>query len=292
MPDKLCWRLGPETVTAMGPQELRLDVSMIGEKTRKPEHAIIHEVQNSCSEKELSRIRESWPTYVTNLRKRFHCKVTLLAMCPDERSARVVGESVDTGHPGFIFTPVTYWPGMLAAAIDPTSARTWPELVLLAATSQLSEDERRRVLEMVPAAVASFDDDRGVIYYEFIRTRLPEAARLELEEIMTISLENFTWESDFALKHQAIGRKEGRAEGEAVGRAEGEAVGRAEGEAVAVLTVLAARGIEVDAVARELILACGDTERLTEWLTRAVSVTSVEDLFVDSDNARIVGADQ
>ncbi len=52
VPDKLCWRLGPETVTAMGPQELRLDVSMIGEKTRKPEHAIIHEVQNSCSKKE------------------------------------------------------------------------------------------------------------------------------------------------------------------------------------------------------------------------------------------------
>ncbi len=201
-------------------------------------------------------------------------------MCPDEHSARLVGESVEIGHPGFIFTPVTYWPGMLAAAIDPTSARAWPELVLLAATGQLGEDERRRVLEMVPSAIDSFDGDRGVLYHDYIRARLPEAARLELEEIMTISLENYAWESDFALKHQAIGR------------AEGEAVGRVEGEATAVLTVLAARGIEVDAVARELILACGDTERLTRWLTRAVSVTSVEDLFVNSDNAGIVGADQ
>ncbi|MFE3002125.1 hypothetical protein ACFXG4_45050 [Nocardia sp. NPDC059246] len=92
---------------------------------------------------------------------------------------------------------------------------------------------------------------------------------------MSISVENYQWESEFARRHQAIGHAEGVAEG----RAEGMAEGRAEGEASAILTVLRALGIEVDGPARERILACADLERLSDWLTRAVTVAAVAELF-------------
>ncbi|MFE3956950.1 hypothetical protein ACFXPS_22560 [Nocardia sp. NPDC059091] len=120
---------------------------------------------------------------------------------------------------------------------------------------------------MVLRALETFGPERGLIYYDYISARLPEAARIELEAIMSISVENYQWESEFARRHQAIGHAEGVAEG------------RAEGEASAILTVLAARGIEVDGAARERILACADLERLSDWLTRAVTVAAVAELF-------------
>ncbi|WP_433566149.1 hypothetical protein ACQP1O_13545 [Nocardia sp. CA-151230] len=88
---------------------------------------------------------------------------------------------------------------------------------------------------------------------------------------MSISVENYQWESEFARRHQAIGHAEGKAQGVAEGKAEG--------EASAILTVLAARGIEVDGAARERIRACADLERLSDWLIRAVTVAAVAELF-------------
>ncbi|MCX4095160.1 hypothetical protein [Nocardia sp. alder85J] len=84
---------------------------------------------------------------------------------------------------------------------------------------------------------------------------------------MTISLDKYRWESEFALRHQALGR------------AEGEAVGRAEGEATAILTVLAARGITVDASTRRRISECWDLELLAQWLRRVAIVSTAAELF-------------
>ncbi|MBI5538361.1 MAG: hypothetical protein HY898_36900 [Deltaproteobacteria bacterium] len=64
----------------------------------------------------------------------------------------------------------------------------------------------------------------------------------------------------------------------AQGRAEGQAQGRAEGRAESILTVLRARGLEVSDAARTRILACADTTMLEQWLARAVSCASVEEL--------------
>lgn len=279
----------------LGPIELRLDVSLVGDNEKKPEYAIIQEVQNSCAEDDLKRIRGSWPEYVTSLRKRLGCQVVLLAYCPDERTAAAIGQPVETGHPGFVFAPVTYWPGKLPAVTDPVAAVQWPELVLLSVPGHVRNAERRRVLEMVPQAVAGFGQERGLFYYDYVCARLPEAARLELEKIMSISAETYRWESDFALRHQAIGhdkglaegraeghfvgRIKGRAEGRLEGRAEGRTEGKAEGEATSILTVLEARGIEVDTTTRERVLTCSDLEQLSRWLIRAVQATTATEIF-------------
>jgi hypothetical protein len=61
--------------------------------------------------------------------------------------------------------------------------------------------------------------------------------------------------------------------------AEGEAKGHAEGEACMVLRVLAARGLEVSAKAREQVLSCTDTSQLETWVDRAAIAASVEEVF-------------
>ncbi|MEV0903003.1 hypothetical protein, partial [Actinoplanes sp. NPDC049802] len=62
---------------------------------------------------------------------------------------------------------------------------------------------------------------------------------------------------------------------------EGKAEGKAEGEAAAVLTVLAARGLEVSDDERARITGCTDLEQLTEWIRRAVTAERVEDLGLE-----------
>lgn len=66
-------------------------------------------------------------------------------------------------------------------------------------------------------------------------------------------------------------------------RAEGFAQGFAEGEARAVrrgvLRVLDLRGIRVPSSVRDQVLACTDIEVLYDWVGRAATITSVEELF-------------
>ena len=52
-----------------------------------------------------------------------------------------------------------------------------------------------------------------------------------------------------------------------------------QGEARAIFTVLEARGLEVSIEARERISVCTDVDQLDEWVRRAVTVESIEELF-------------
>jgi hypothetical protein len=72
---------------------------------------------------------------------------------------------------------------------------------------------------------------------------------------------------------------QGRAEDEARGRAEGEARGRAEGEASMLLRVLLARGFEVPNDVRQRVQSCTDIAQLEAWGDRAVTATSLHDIF-------------
>jgi hypothetical protein len=74
-------------------------------------------------------------------------------------------------------------------------------------------------------------------------------------------------------------RAQDRADGNAQGKAEGNAQGRAEGKAEALLDVLALRDLAVDAPTRERILGERDPARLRRWLARALTCTTVVELF-------------
>jgi Uma2 family endonuclease len=72
-----------------------------------------------------------------------------------------------------------------------------------------------------------------------------------------------------------------RAQDRAEGHAEGKAEGRAEGKAEALLDVLALRNLPVDAIARERILGERDLAVLERWFARAMTCTTVAELFAE-----------
>ena len=85
---------------------------------------------------------------------------------------------------------------------------------------------------------------------------------------------------------EARGKKLGEARGKKLGEAIGEARGRAIGKAQALLEVLDRREIPVPAVARKRILATRDELALQRWLERAITVSTVAELFEPSSRGR------
>ena len=73
-----------------------------------------------------------------------------------------------------------------------------------------------------------------------------------------------------------------QARGIAEGEARGAIRGKAEGKAEAVLSVLKARGIDVDEAACERILACTDSATLDRWIARAATASSMEEVIAES----------
>lgn len=109
-------------------------------------------------------------------------------------------------------------------------------------------------------ALRSVDEQHATLYHDLVLAALPVVARQHLETLMTTTYE---YQSDFARKYVSQGRAEGRAEG----------------EAAALLTVLAARGVDVPDEARARITACTELDQLETWIRRAATADSVADLF-------------
>jgi hypothetical protein len=82
-----------------------------------------------------------------------------------------------------------------------------------------------------------------------------------MEQLM--ETRGYEFQSEFARKHDALGREKGRAEG----------------KAESVLGILEERGLSVSAEQRERILTTTDLETLDGWIRKAVRVSSTEALF-------------
>lgn len=70
-----------------------------------------------------------------------------------------------------------------------------------------------------------------------------------------------------------------RDEGRAEGRAQGQAEGQAKGQAGSLLLILEARGIALTDELRQKITSCADSHLLNQWLQRAATATTAEEVF-------------
>jgi hypothetical protein len=114
-----------------------------------------------------------------------------------------------------------------------------------------------RVAVAALAGCLGLEDERGLLYSDLLRVLLGEATRSALETLM--QSRGYEYQSEFARKHTAVGE--------------------ARGEARAVLTVLDARGLAVSPTQRDRLLSCTDLAALEQWVRRAVTVASTDELF-------------
>jgi hypothetical protein len=221
---------------------------------------VIVEVQRSRDDKK----RWSWPVYVAGLRARLQCPVVLLVVCPDRPLGRWCAHPIELGHPEFVLRPLVLGPDEVPLVTDPSEAEDNVELAVLSAVVHAEDDDRAKVFAAVLHALAKIDPERADSYYHGMLPLLSKDARELLEEMMDATAE---------LKSRIARLYHGR------GRAEGKAEGKAEGEARAILRLLAVRRIDVTDDARERITSCTDLDQLDVWVTRAATVTRIDDLF-------------
>jgi hypothetical protein len=248
--------------TQVVPTEYRADLVVLLLKRGKPVFAGVVEVQLSRS----SRKRRSWPVYLTSLQARLGCPVVLLVVAPDEAVARWCARPIELGHPGFVLRPLVVGPKAIPVLQGKQEEGQSPEMAVLSMLAH-GKDEKLApgLFEAVLSTARGLEEERSTFYVDLALSAVTEAGRGALEELMRSH--HYEYQSEFARRYVAQGLKQGREEG------------HLEGERRALLKVLEARGLSVEGAARRQVLACTDLAQLERWLSQAVTVQSVQELF-------------
>lgn len=235
------------------PTELRADLVTL-HRGATGKLAVVTEVQKDPPDKKK---RRAWPAYVAVARVEHECDAALVVIGLRADTARASARPILTGHPGFVLRPIVIGPDSTPVAEGPHAA----ELTVLAVLTGALDlgDPAAQLLTL--QRIARVDAERRQAYTRLIRVTASEAVRQALEELMTTVFPR----DDFidGLLDQ--------------GRAEGEA----RGEAKMLLRVLAARGFAVTDDVRERVVGCTDTGRLETWADRAVTASSITEVFSD-----------
>jgi hypothetical protein len=149
----------------------------------------------------------TWPHYMTAARIRFRCRATLVVVTVDERVARWCAQPIELDRAGHVFRPVVIGPGAIPVVTDEAQARTWPELAVLSVIAHGHEPGSEAIGAAALAACDRLDSPRANLYADLVYANLNEIARAALEAIM--QQHNYTYQSDFAKKYVAEGKKEG-----------------------------------------------------------------------------------
>lgn len=252
-------RIADPNVTDLSPAEFRADLVLLleGAQGGSPLSALVVEVQLQPDPGK----RWSWPVYIAGLRARLRCDVGLVVVTDSGSVASWASKPIPTGHPGFTLTPMVLGPASVPEVRDEDTAEQSPELAVLSAVLHGAGPSAVDIGQAAILAVRHLDRDRAALYIDLVLASANAAARRILEAVMVSK--NYEFQSDFAKRYVAEGR----------------AKGRAQGLAEAVLQVLAARSIPVPPEVRDRIAQCTDDTTLVAWLDRAVTVTSVSELF-------------
>jgi hypothetical protein len=250
-------RLDAGDLPELTPTEYRADVVVTLLAGQRAVLAVIAEIQ---LRPDVAK-RRTWPVYLTTLHARLRCPVVLLVVSPDIRCADWCAQPIHIGHPDWELRPLVLGPRQVPVITEAAEAAGNPELSLLSAVAHGENPQRDKIFDSFLRALQTVEDERASLYADLVLAALPAATRHHLEALMSTG--TYEYQSDFARRYFS----------------EGKAEGKAEGEIRSLLAVLAARGFDVPAAARERIKSCTDLDQLEEWITRAVTIGTVDELF-------------
>ena len=247
--------LGCSDHTKLKPTPFKSDnVVVLYDETGARKLAIITEVQlRKADDKPYS-----WPLYAATVWQIVKCPVKVMVLCPDAATERWARTPITFEFEGATLTPAVIGPSNTPEIKDPDQARELPELAVLSAAAH---GDKAEVLKAAEAALDSVPEDTRLIYNDFILSKLNVAARRMWEDLMTTG--TYEWQSDFARKYVSQGRE----------------LGLVEKQREDILRLLDGRGIAVSPDDRVRINACDDLDQLETWFNRAITATSVDEVF-------------
>lgn len=194
----------------------------------------------------------SWPLYGVALRARYQCPSCVLVVTPDPAVAEWAAAPIALGA-GSTFAPVVLRPQDIPRFHSPAEVAPAPEVAVMASLAHGNTPGGLEVVLATLGFLSGRDDPEARFYYDLIIRSLNEASRQALEGMMRTK--DYQYQSEFARKYVA------------------------QGEAEALLRVLALKQIEVPDAVRQRVMDCQDRAQLDAWLTRAVTATTLADVF-------------
>jgi len=220
--------------------------------------AVIAEVQTDRPGKDRSL---SWPAYIANARRRHHCDTLLMIFATSTSAALGSAKPIRTGHPGWDLVPLISGVGKIPG-LPGEGARFAAELVLLRIiTSELTLGTHEARMFAL-AAIRSAPPERITRYTKYLKVLAPPSIRKDLETLMKTVLKDA-----FIDGWIEEGLKEGRAE---------------------MLLELVEARFGVPASTRKRIEACTDTAQIKAWFKRAISASSLDEVFAELQYAHLV----
>jgi hypothetical protein len=207
--------------------------------------------------------RYTWVAYQAGQYCRLRVPTQLVVVTNDRDVARWAAEPIWSGQTWL--TPIVRGPGDVAAITDIDVAKRSPVRAFVSGIVHGKSMTAVPIgLALAHALEASHDDDLASHWDTFLAS-LSEPVRKELEMQL---------EHHYRLPRSDWGRKFFDE-----GQAKGEAKGEAKGRASAVVSLLVFRGVLVTREHRERILACTDVALLDQWLLRAATAGSIDEVF-------------
>lgn len=243
-------------MTEVVPVERRADTVVMYQAGDK-KWIVIVESQNDPDKDK----RDRWPYYISYLNTRHGCDVILLVICSHDNTAAWARQPIKIGlkdRPCQITTPLVLGPSNAPYITDVADARESIGATIVSAILHDDSEEVRETLKACEEALNTIDTKRAGELIGLIDAAL---AGTPAEKIWRSLMAMSTYPYKSHLEKQ------------------GEARGKAEGEATLVLRALEQRGVEVPEAARQRISTCTDTEQLEAWFDRALTATTIDDLF-------------
>jgi hypothetical protein len=203
----------------------------------------------------------SWTYYLAHLNAKYRIPPVLLVICQDEGTATWANRHVHIGPPqwsSLTLRPLVLGPHNVPVITDASRAARDVPLATLSAVTHARAPDATAILKALASALKMLDEDTASIFMELTELGLGTAPAAQTwRNLMAVDLSFFRSETSQRLR----------------------AEGRAEGRARDVLLLLDQRGVPVSEVARERIAECRDVDLLAAWFTRAVTATSVGEVF-------------
>lgn len=205
----------------------------------------------------------SWAYYFSYLLAKYGLPTTLLVVCQDRATAEWASRPVRLGAaqwPVLTLHPLVAGPHNIPFITDVAQARKDLPLAALSAITHADNPDVGAILKSLSTALRDTPETIANPLVELTAQGLGNRpAAQQWRNLVAVDLSFYT--SPLS--------EEIRAEGEA------------RGQARSLLRMLELRGVDVPPEARQKITGCDDTDLLDQWFSRAVTATSVEEIFTE-----------
>lgn len=200
----------PGEITGIHHAQYRADLVLhcMAPGGERPAHAFIVEIQLAPDQdKDFT-----WPLYAAGVRARERCRVTLVVITLNERTARWARKRIafTLASPDAV-SAVVIGPTQVPRITDVERARALPELAVLSAAAHGHTPDAAQIAHAAFLACAALDARQCALYADLIVACLSFQARRALEALM--EMDRFPPLSDIGKHFYAKGKKAGRTDG-------------------------------------------------------------------------------